>query len=322
MVATNVKCSYSQHAQHGECNCVSSSTHQHAQVSGENRLKVAIGISIFVMVMEISGGIVSNSLALLSDAGHVFTDLLSLILGLFAIRLAKSEHTSSMTFGLHRAEILAALLNGATLIIVSLYILYDAFLRLLHPSMVEAPILLLVASLGLVANAATVKLLWPTRVGNLNLRAAFLHVLADMLASGGVVAGAVILLFTGITAIDPIVAAVIGALILKNAVDVSRESARILLEGVPSEIDLEEVTRELLKIEGVRGVHELHIWCITSGFYTLTGHIKIEDQMLSQAQFILDNIYRVLREKFAIVHVTLQPETVQGIIHIDEGSKA
>ena len=269
------------------------------------------------MALEISGGLISNSLALLSDAGHVFTDLLSLILGLFAIRLAKRAHTPSMTYGLHRAEILAALINGTTLILVSLYILYEALLRLLHPSEVEAPILLVVAVLGLAANIVTAKLLWPTRVGSLNLRAAFLHVLGDLLGSAGVVFGAVILLFTGITLVDPVVAVIIGALILKNAVEVSRESAMVLLEGVPSEINLEEVTGELLKVEGVQGVHELHIWCITSGFYALTGHIKIQDQMLSRAQSIMDKIYTLLREKYAIVHVTLQPEASQSSIAID-----
>jgi cobalt-zinc-cadmium efflux system protein len=290
----------------------------HTQMDSENRLKIATIISVVVLLMEIFGGVISNSLALLSDAGHVFADLLSLSLALFAIRLAKYAHTSSMTYGFHRAEILAALANGATLIGISVYIFYEAFLRFLHPPPVEAPVLLFVATLGLIANAGTAKLLWPSRTSNLNLRAAFLHVIGDLLGSAGVVLGAVFLLFTGVRVIDPIIAALIGALILKSAIDVSRESANVLLEGVPREIDMAKVTEEILKVEGVQSVHELHVWSITSGFYVLTGHVTIRDQMLSQAKSILDEITAVLRTKFSIAHVTLQPETAHKVIAIDQ----
>jgi len=314
----DTECTSQRYGEHAKCNCDSNdSKSKQTQVSGENRLKLAIIISIIVLVMEIVGGIVSNSLALLSDAGHVFADLLSLSLSLLAIRLARHAHTSSMTYGFHRAEILAALTNGATLIGISVYIFYEAFLRFLHPPNVEASTLLVIATIGLLANAGTAKLLWSIRTGDLNLRAAFLHVVGDMLGSVGVVLGAVILLLTGITVVDPIVAAIIGVLILRNAIDVSRESARVLLEGVPTEIDLKKVTEELLKVESVQSVHELHVWSITSGFYALTGHIRIEDQMLSQAQVILDKINNILRERFSIVHVTLQPETGQRVITID-----
>jgi cobalt-zinc-cadmium efflux system protein len=283
---------------------------------GRERLTVAIIISASVMLLEIVGGTLSNSLALLSDAGHVFTDVLTLALGLLAVRFAERAHTSSMTYGFHRAEILAALVNGVSLIGISLYIFYESLLRIFNPPEVHAPILLGFATLSLLANAITARVLWPTRAGNLNLRAAFLHVVGDMLSSMGVVFGAVALLLTGIKMIDPIIAAIIGGLIFKNALNVTKESATVLLEGVPSDIDLQQVTQAVLAVQGVQGVHELHVWCITSGFYALTGHITIEDQKLSQAQLILDHITKVLHDKFSIIHVTLQPEAAQPIIAI------
>jgi cobalt-zinc-cadmium efflux system protein len=221
-----------------------------------------------------------------------------------------------MTYGFHRAEILAALVNGVSLIGISLYIFYEAFLRLFHPPEVQAPILFLFAILGLLANIGTAKLLLSIRIRSLNLHAAFLHVIGDMLGSLGVVLGAIILYFTGITVIDPIIATIIGCFILKNAFDVTIQSAKVLLEAVPSEIDLQKLTQELLTVQGVQGIHELHVWCITSGFYALTGHVTIEDQKLSQAQLILDRINQLLRERFSIIHVTLQPEAAQ-VIAID-----
>jgi cobalt-zinc-cadmium efflux system protein len=288
---------------------------QHLSV-GEQRLTFAIIISVFVMVVEIVGWSLSNSLALLSDAGHVLTDVLTLALGLLAIHFAERAHTSSMTYGFHRAEILAALVNGVSLIGVSLYIFYEAFLRFFHPPEVQAPILLMFAILGLLANIGTAKLLLSIRISSLNLHAAFVHVIGDVLGSLGVVLGAIILYFTGITIIDPIIATIIGCFIMKNAFDITIQSATVLLEGVPSEIDLPKLTQELLTVQGVQGVHELHVWCITSGFYALTGHVTIEDQKLSQAQIILERITQLLREKFSIIHVTLQPEAAQ-VIGID-----
>ena len=288
---------------------------QHFSV-GKKRLTFAIIISVLVMVIEIVGWSLSNSLALLSDAGHVLTDVLTLALGLLAIRFAERAHTSSMTYGFHRAEILAALVNGVSLIGIALYIFYEAFLRFFHPPEVQAPILLGFAVLALLANIGTAKLLLSVRVSSLNLHAAFLHVAGDTLGSLGVVLGGIILYFTGITVVDPIIAAIIGCFILKNAVDVTVQSATVLLEGVPSEIDLQKLTQELLAVPGVQGVHELHVWCITSGFYALTGHVTIEDQKLSQAQIIPDRITELLREKFSIMHVTLQPEVAQ-VIAID-----
>lgn len=292
------------------------SHHHQVRAKSENRLTIAIAISIVAVVIEIYGARLSNSLALLSDAGHIFTDVLTLSIGVIAIRLAKRAHTSMMTYGFHRAEVLAALVNGASLIGISGYIFYEAFLRFFNPPEVQAPILLAVAAIGFVANVGVTKLLWSNGIEDLNVRAIMLHSISDMLGSLGVICGAIILLFTGLTLIDPIIAIIIGGLILKNAIDVTSKAGLVLLEGVPREIDMELVTKELLSVEGVRGVHELHVWCITSGFFALTGHVTIENQMLSSAQAIMERINTILRDKFSIVHVTLQPELEQQVISI------
>ncbi len=282
----------------------------------ESQLALALLISVGIMLLELAGSLVSNSLALLGDAGHVFTDVFALGLSILAVRLSKRPHTGSMTYGFHRIEILIAFLNAGTLITVSLYVLYEAFLQFLHPPEVKAPILLAVASIGLLGNAASAALVWPQRRRDLNIRAVFLHILGDMLATIGAVVGGVALLLTGVSVIDPLVGALIGGLILKGSIDVSRESATILLEGVPTQIKLQEVTQELMKVEGIKGVHDLHIWTITSGFYALTGHITIEDQMLSRAEQILNRVSQVLKERFSISHITLQPEP-EKIISLD-----
>ena len=292
------------------------SHHHQVRAKSENRLTIAIAISIVAVIIEIYGARLSNSLALLSDAGHIFTDVLTLSIGVIAIRLAKRAHTSMMTYGFHRAEILAALVNGASLIGISGYIFYEAFLRFFNPPEVQAPILLAVAAIGFVANVGVTKLLWSNGIEDLNVRAIMLHSISDMLGSLGVICGAIILLFTGLTLIDPIIAIIIGGLILKSAIDVTSKAGLVLLEGVPREIDMELVTKELLSVEGVRGVHELHVWCITSGFFALTGHVTIENQMLSSAQAIMERINTILRDKFSIVHVTLQPELEQQVISI------
>jgi len=292
------------------------SHHHQVRAKSENRLTIAIAISIVAVIIEIYGARLSNSLALLSDAGHIFTDVLTLSIGVIAIRLAKRAHTSMMTYGFHRAEVLAALVNGASLIGISGYIFYEAFLRFFNPPEVQAPILLAVAAIGFVANVGVTKLLWSNGIEDLNVRAIMLHSISDMLGSLGVICGAIILLFTGLTLIDPIIAIIIGGLILKSAIDVTSKAGLVLLEGVPREIDMELVTKELLSVEGVRGVHELHVWCITSGFFALTGHVTIENQMLSSAQAIMERINTILRDKFSIVHVTLQPELEQQVISI------
>jgi cobalt-zinc-cadmium efflux system protein len=260
------------------------------------------------MAIEIFGGILSHSLALLGDAGHMLVDALALALSLIALNLAKKPATITRTYGFHRSEILAALANGVTLVLVAVYIFYEAYQRFRAPPTVQTTIMLAVAVTGLAANLVTMRLLHRARHSNLNVRAAFFHVLGDTLSSVGVIAGGIIIAVTGWKIVDPIIAIMIGIIILWGAVGLVRESVDILLETVPKHISLEKVTEVIKGVKGVVELHDLHIWTITSGIYALSTHILIQDQMLSRAGEITTAINRELAQKFNITHTTFQLE--------------
>jgi cobalt-zinc-cadmium efflux system protein len=260
------------------------------------------------MAIEIFGGILSHSLALLGDAGHMLVDALALALSLIALNLAKKPATTTRTYGFHRSEILAALANGVTLVLVAVYIFYEAYQRFRTPPTVQTTIMLAVAVTGLAANLVTMRLLHRARHSNLNVRAAFFHVLGDTLSSVGVIAGGIIIAVTGWKIVDPIIAIMIGIIILWGAVGLVRESVDILLETVPKHISLEKVKEVIKGVKGVVELHDLHIWTITSGIYALSTHILIQDQMLSRAGEITTAINRELAQKFNITHTTFQLE--------------
>jgi cobalt-zinc-cadmium efflux system protein len=261
-----------------------------------------------MMAVEIAGGLLSNSLALLGDAGHMLVDALALGLSLIALNLAKKPATTTRTYGYHRAEIIAALANGVTLVLVSIYIFYESYQRFRSQPTVKTPIMLVVAVVGLAANLITMRLLHHDRHSNLNVRAAFFHVFGDMISSVGVIAGGIIIAVSGWKIADPIIAVMIGLIILWGAVGLVRESTDILLETVPKHIPLDEVTAAIKSIKGVVELHDLHVWTITSGIYALSTHILIEDQMLSRAAEITAAINRELAQKFNITHTTFQLE--------------
>lgn len=276
--------------------------------AAQRGLSIAILITATVMVVEVVGGILSNSLALLSDAGHMFTHFIALGLALLAIRVARRPATRTKTYGYYRAEILAALANGIILLFLSLYIFYEAYLRFLQPPEVEGPIMLGVAIVGLGANFAVLLALRRTRSESINIRGAFLHVLSDTLSSVGVITAGVIIIFAGIYVVDPLVGFLIGAMVLIWALGLIREAGGVLLEAAPKHIDVREITREVKKVKGVRDLHDLHVWTITSGMHAMSGHLLIEDQMVSKAVEILDEVNELLRLKFGIAHTTLQLE--------------
>jgi cobalt-zinc-cadmium efflux system protein len=271
-------------------------------------LQFSLVIVAVMMAVEIAGGLLSNSLALLGDAGHMLVDALALGLSLIALNLAKKPATTKRTYGYHRAEIIAALANGVTLVLVSIYIFYESYQRFRSPPTVKTPIMLVVAVVGLAANLITMRLLHHDRHSNLNVRAAFFHVFGDMISSVGVIAGGIIIAVSGWKIADPIIAVMIGLIILWGAVDLVRESTDILLETIPKHIPLDEVTAAIKSIKGVVELHDLHVWTITSGIYALSTHILIEDQMLSRAAEITAAINRELAQKFNITHTTFQLE--------------
>jgi cobalt-zinc-cadmium efflux system protein len=280
----------------------------HQTIDGSKGLKIALLVVVVVMAAEIAGGILSNSLALLGDAGHMLVDALALGLSLVALNLAKKPATTTRTYGFHRAEIMAALANGVTLFLVAAYIFYEAYQRFGNPPTVRTPIMLGVAVVGLVANLIAMRLLHRARHSNLNVRAAFFHVFGDTISSVGVIVGGIIIAVTGWKIVDPIIAIVIGIIILWGAVNLVRESVDILLEMVPKHIPLDKVTEAIKSVKGVVELHDVHIWTITSGIYALSTHILIQDQMLSRTSEIIAIIKRELEQKFNITHTTFQLE--------------
>ena len=287
--------------------------HEHPEInhhtdSGSRGLKIALIVVIVFMAAEIAGGLLSHSLSLLGDAGHMLVDTLALALSLVALNLAKKPATTTRTYGFHRSEILAALANGVTLVLVAVVIFYEAYQRFRNPPVVQTTIMLVVAVAGLIANLIAMRLLHRARHNNLNARAAFFHVFGDTLSSVGVIAGGIIIAVTGWKIVDPIIAILIGIIILWGAVSLVRESVDILLETVPKHIPLDEVTETIKGVRGVVELHDLHVWTITSGIYALSTHILIHDQMLSRTREITAEINRELEKKFNITHTTFQLE--------------
>lgn len=286
--------------------------HAHAAIVSRSPYKrgllIALAITTSIMVAEAIGGIVSNSLALLGDAGHMLIDSAALGLSLFAMMVAQRPATATKTYGYHRIEVLAAMVNGAILIFVSFYIFYEAYHRFLSPPTVNASLMLPIAVVGLLANLVGIYFLRGMRRHNLNIKGAFLHMAGDVLSSLGVIIGGIVILATGWYLVDPIISVLIGLIILRGAVRLVRESSDILLEAVPRHIDMGSVVQEVAQTPGVRDFHDVHIWTITSGVYALSAHLLIEDQKVSECSQIIARVNQLLGHRFGLGHTTLQLE--------------
>jgi cobalt-zinc-cadmium efflux system protein len=258
--------------------------------------------------VELVGGFVSNSLALMSDAGHMLTDAMALTLALMATIFAARPATKERTFGFYRLEILSALFNGSVLTLVSLYIFYEAVQRFVHPAVVKSDILLMVATVGLLANIGAAVILAGSSRENLNVRGAFLHVISDLVSSVGVIVGGLLIRYLGWYYADPVLGVLIGILILRGALSLLLDSVNILLEASPKGIRVEEVARAIKKVKGVEDIHDLHIWTITSGLNAISAHVVIEDKAAERAPKILEEINAMLKSKYNITHATFQTE--------------
>jgi cobalt-zinc-cadmium efflux system protein len=227
------------------------------------------------------------------------------------------QHTAKRTFGYHRAEIFAALVNGSTLIAVALLIIYEAFLRLQQPTRVQGTLVLSVASLGLLGNLTTTGLLARTGRTSLNVRGVFLHSVGDTVSSIAVIVSSLVVVFTGYSGLDPIAAVLIGILIMRSAYGLVRDSTNILLEATPRHLALDSIAKTIRGVEGVKEVHDLHVWTITSGLYALSGHVTMESDSISEGSITLAKVAVKLKEMFGIEHVTLQmeKETLESIQH-------
>jgi len=275
--------------------------------TSRSRLLLVLGLTSVFLIVEVAGALLTGSLALLADAGHMLTDVAALALALFAMWFSARPATPQRTYGYHRAEILAALANGLLLVGIVIYILWEAFQRLQNPPEIDSFPMLLVAAAGLLVNLAGAWILTQSTERSLNVQGAYLHVLGDALGSIGVLVAAGIMLLTGWYLADPIISVVIGLVILYSGWDLIRQTTDVLLEAVPSHIDLEEVRAEMLSIQGVESVHDLHIWTLTSGFVSLSAHVVVED-VSRDGQRVLMALRDTLLHRFGIGHTTIQIE--------------
>lgn len=280
--------------------------HHHVHTSNETRLKIALAITAVFMLVEVVGGLVSGSLALIADAVHMLTDGASLVLALVALRISRRPADQTFSYGHHRYEVLAAFVNGLALLGLSAWIVIESGLRLWHPEPVLAQTMFIVAALGFVANLVSFLVL---RDGeeSLNLRGAVIHVLGDLLGSAAAMVAAVAIHFSGWTPIDPILSAFVALLILRGGWRITRQSAHILLEAVPSGIDARRVADDLVEqIPGVTGIHHLHTWSLTDARPMMTMHAQLDDRIEHDAA--LEAIRQRLKARFNVEHVTVQIE--------------
>ena len=282
--------------------------HSHARSGSRRALALALAITAIYTVVEVVGGLATGSLALLADAVHMLSDNVALALALFAVWLAERPATPERTYGYKRAEVLAALANGVALVALAIWIFYEAFQRFRDPPDVLGGWVLVIGLVGVAVNLVAGLVLFRGRSGNLNVEAAFRHVVADILGSIGVVAAGVIILATGWLEADPLVSGLIGVLVLVSSWSILRDSTAILLEAAPSGIDTRAVGDRLARAPGVVEVHDLHIWTITSGFPALSAHVLVGRGEDCHARRI--ELARLLHDEFGIEHTTLQVDHV------------
>jgi cobalt-zinc-cadmium efflux system protein len=282
--------------------------HSHAAATSYG-LAAGIGLNLLIVVVEVAAGIIAGSLGLLSDAVHNFTDMAALGLTWFAMAQAKKPPTAAKTFGYHRAGILAALTNALVMAAITLWIFYEAYLRLLDPTPVGGAWVILVAALALVANLSIVGVLRRRGSGDINIRSAILHLLGDAAASAAVVVAGLVIAFTAWYPVDPLVSVLLGLAILWGAWRIIREAVEILMEHSPRSVDVDALVSELMREEGVLDIHDVHVWTIGSGLYALSCHVLVEDVMVSESNRIIRDLKDMLMRDFGIVHSTLEVET-------------
>ena len=277
--------------------------HSHGKDANARQLSIALALTGTFLVVEVVYGFISGSLALLSDAGHMLTDVAALALSLFAIRMGQRAADKRRTFGYRRTEILAAALNAGALFAIGFYILFEAYKRLNEPVEVQTTSMLIVATLGLIVNLISARVLVGGSEGSLNVKSAYLEVMGDLLGSVAVIIGAILIRFTGLTWIDPVLGAFIGLWVLPRTWILLKASVNVLLEGVPDGLDLDSLRAEIAALPGVQEVHDLHVWSVTSGENNLTVHLVSSDPTVNLTAEVTE-----IAEKYEIEHVTVQME--------------
>jgi cobalt-zinc-cadmium efflux system protein len=281
--------------------------HEHAAPAGR-KLLYGIVLSITILIVEVIGGLLSNSLALLSDAGHVLTDVFALALSWYGVRQATRPANHRMTFGYHRVGVVIAILNALSIFAIAGFILYEAYQRFQQVQIVNSPLMMGIAVVGLAANLVVVLWLRSEQKGNINVRSAFWHAMGDALASIGVIIGGLVIWLTGQYWVDPLVSVIISLIILASAWSILREAFHVILEATPKDVDVQAMIKTIKEIAGVKDVHDVHVWSISSELRAMNGHILIDDIYTSQAAKIREEIEQVVREKYRVGHTTLQLE--------------
>jgi cobalt-zinc-cadmium efflux system protein len=288
-------------------------THTHSHIGNPanqttKRLALSLGLTAAFVVVEIIAGVFGNSLALLTDAAHNFTDVIALGLSWYAIKIAMQPAHAGKTFGYHRVGILVALVNSTTLILIALGIFYEAWKRLIAPPEVDSTILIGVGALAFLINAVTAWMVKDGSEHDLNLRSAFLHLMGDVMSTLGAVIAGIIIAFTNWNWLDPLVSVLIGGFILWNAWGILRQAIHILLESTPESVDVDSMVESLLKVDGVRGVHDLHVWSINESLRALSAHVVTDNISISAGASIQQDLNEILAQKYNIHHATLQLE--------------
>lgn len=317
-------------------NQTKSHTHSHLREAARqttSRLSLSLFLTLAFVVVEAGAGIFANSLALLTDAAHNLTDVIALGLTWFAVRITAQPANAKKTYGYHRAGILVALLNSTTLVLISLGIFYEAYRRFLSPPEVQSNILIGVGLIAVVINLVTALLVHRGSQHDLNLRSAFVHLMGDVLSTVGAVIAGVIIFFTGANWLDPLVSVLIGFLILYNAWGILRDAIDILLESTPRDVNIKNMVDDIIQVDGVLGIHDIHVWSLTQSLRTMSAHILTDDLHISAGTEIQRQITEILNRRYNIAHTTLQLECVDcfpdglycdmnGHFHGEDGSAA
>jgi cobalt-zinc-cadmium efflux system protein len=276
-----------------------------------SKLKFSIILTCLILAAEVVGGFLSNSLALLSDAGHVVTDIMALSLSWYAWKQVQRPPSSRMTFGYHRVGVLVAVVNALSIFAIAAVILYEAYRRFQQPPEINSILMMSVAFVGLAVNLFVTLWLRREQKSNINIRSAFWHAFGDALASVGVIAGGASILFTGFLWVDPLISVLISLIIGLAAYRIIREGLRVLLEAAPSDVDIDAMIKALRQVPGVKDIHDVHVWTISPRLNAMSSHVLIDDLRVSQAADIRKQLENLLRQRFSIRHTMLQMECQQ-----------
>lgn len=277
-------------------------------VKGKN-LIITIVLKVVLTIAELFGGWFSGSLSLLSDALHNLNDVLSIVISWFAVKMAEKKHDKKNTFGYRRATIIAAVINATLLIIMSLFLFQEAYFKLIQPEKINALLVIVIASIGIILNAVAVYLLHKSSGADLNMRAVYLHFLSDALSSVGVMVGGIVIYYFDAYWIDPLLTVLIGMYIFKETYEILKESANILMQGTPKTVDIDEIAEELEKMDAIKNIHHVHIWALDEHTIFFEAHVNLQNDILvSELPDVYEKLEQVLKGRFGVTHLTIQFE--------------